>query len=312
MAASETTETNQAARRATATASPSRSTTTRVEMKGKLLSPVMKSFLAGAMSGSMSTVLLQPLDLVKTRLQSSLHIGSNTGMVNVAVTVVRQERFLALWNGLWPSLTRCAPGVGLYFGTLHYLRSTFGSSEQSSLETLCMGMTARSMTACMILPITVIKTRFESGTFHYNGMANALALTYKKEGFRGLYSGLAPTLLRDVPFSGLYLMFFTKLKTYNQPSMFGAGMEPLVDFCNGVLAGVLASFVTQPADVVKTNMQLYPNQHRHLQQTMAYIYQEGGVYGFWRGIVPRTLRRTVMAALAWTVFEEISRRCILK
>lgn len=34
-----------------------------------------KSFLAGALSGSMSTLLLQPLDLVKTRLQTSVHIG---------------------------------------------------------------------------------------------------------------------------------------------------------------------------------------------------------------------------------------------
>lgn len=40
-----------------------------------LQSPVTKSFLAGALSGSMSTLLLQPLDLVKTRLQTSVHIG---------------------------------------------------------------------------------------------------------------------------------------------------------------------------------------------------------------------------------------------
>ncbi|XP_076459119.1 mitochondrial glycine transporter A-like [Babylonia areolata] len=275
-------------------------------------SPVFKSFLAGAMSGSMSTVLLQPLDLVKTRLQSSVYIGSNTGMVNIAVNVVRQERFLALWNGLWPSLTRCAPGVGFYFGSLHYLKSNFGSSQPSSLESLSMGMTARCMTAFLILPITVIKTRFESGAFQYRGMANALALTYKADGLRGLYSGLAPTLLRDVPFSGLYLMFYTKLKMYNQPSMFGPGLEPLVDFCNGVVGGILASFVTQPADVVKTNMQLYPKKYRHIKQVVIYIYQKRGLYGFWRGIIPRTLRRTMMAALAWTVFEEITRRCSLK
>ena len=38
-------------------------------------SPLLKSFLVGTFSGTCSTVLFQPLDLVKTRLQTPIAIG---------------------------------------------------------------------------------------------------------------------------------------------------------------------------------------------------------------------------------------------
>ena len=53
---------------------------------------------------------------------------------------------------------------------------------------------------------------FQSGVYKYNSIGEALRLIYKYEGVKGLSSGLIPTLLRDAPYSGLYLMFYTQLK----------------------------------------------------------------------------------------------------
>ena len=86
--------------------------------------------------------------------------------------------------------------------------------------------------------------------------------------------------------------------------LFTESQYPMVHFCCGVVAGCIAGVITQPADVVKTRMQLYPDQFRTIAETVYSIYRNEGSLGFIRGIVPRTMRRTFMAAMAWTIYEQ--------
>jgi solute carrier family 25 protein 38 len=52
--------------------------------------PVLKAFLAGSLSGTASTILFQPLDLVKTRLQSQQSGNrAHISMLGVARHVLR-------------------------------------------------------------------------------------------------------------------------------------------------------------------------------------------------------------------------------
>ena len=53
----------------------------------------------------------------------------------------------------------------------------------------------------------------QSGIYDYRGVTQALQLIYRTEGRRGLTRGLLPTLLRDVPFSSFYYMFYRCVRT---------------------------------------------------------------------------------------------------
>lgn len=276
--------------------------------------PVLKSFVCGSLSGTCSTLLFQPLDLVKTRLQTlrpSVN-GSKLGMVALFLKVVRTERLLGLWKGASPSFIRCIPGVGLYFSTLYSMKQHFLlGQDPTAMESILLGTTSRAIAGICLLPITVVKTRYESGKFSYKSVFGALHNIYRTEGTRGLFSGLTATLLRDAPFSGIYLMFYTQTKQI-LPEEQDPAFTPLVNFGCGVLAGVLASVVTQPADVIKTHMQLSPERYRWSGQAIAFIFKDSGILGFFRGGVPRALRRTLMAAMAWTVYEQMMFKMGLK
>ncbi|XP_069510472.1 mitochondrial glycine transporter [Ambystoma mexicanum] len=276
--------------------------------------PVLKAFVCGSLSGTCSTLLFQPLDLVKTRLQTLQPAvnGSRLGMVALFLKVVRTESPRGLWKGAAPSFIRCVPGVGLYFSTLYSMKQHFlGIRPPTAMESVMLGVTSRAVAGVCILPITVVKTRYESEKYSYSSVFGALRNIYRTEGSRGLFSGLSATLLRDAPFSGIYLMFYTQGKRI-LPQERDPLISPLVNFGCGVVAGILASMATQPADVIKTHMQLSPERYRWLGQAITLIFKDSGVLGFFRGGVPRALRRTLMAAMAWTVYEQLMFKMGLK
>ncbi|KAJ3645485.1 hypothetical protein Zmor_023135 [Zophobas morio] len=278
--------------------------------------PMVKAFLAGSFSGTFSTILFQPLDLVKTRLQNPTTLLSHNGgtrMVTIFATILQQEHLRGLWRGMTPSITRCVPGVGLYFCSLDYLKTQFfADTTPSPLESVALGMISRCMSGVALIPITVVKTRFESGVYGYSGVTSALREIYRTEGLRGMTCGLIPTLFRDAPFSGLYLMFYTQAKLLVPREVFDSSLASPVHFSCGITAGILASVVTQPADVLKTKMQLYPNKFNGLWSVVVYVHGKYGVKGYFKGMVPRMLRRTLMAAMAWTVYERLSKSIGLK
>merc|ERR1719273_1957117 len=271
-------------------------------MSGTCSTLLFQAFLAGSMSGTCSTLLFQPLDVVKTRLQSS---ATRSSMCGEATAVMTGEGLRGLWRGVLPSLYRTVPGVGLYFSSMHWMRYSVFQGKPNAGQSLLIGAAARTFAGSVMIPFTVVKTRIESGAFQYRSVFTALESILRSEGLRGLTRGLGPTLARDVPFSSLYLAFYDLLKEKMVRQTKLASTSPEVaHMAAGLGAGLLASLVTQPADMVKTQMQL--GKERKISSAVASIYREEGLGGFAKGLAPRMLRRSVMAALAWTLYEKIT------
>ena len=74
---------------------------------------------------------------------------------------------------------------------------------------------ARTIQTVTINPLVVVKTRFEVvGFSEYNNILDGFRQILMKEGASGLTAGLKISLIRDVPFSGVFYPIYNFFKWY--------------------------------------------------------------------------------------------------
>ena len=352
----------------------------------------LTSIIAGALGGAGCTILLQPLETLKTRRQlytaharaaaaehaaaaagaplqsaersrgrsnggatqpSQHHVRAHVGdhvrppppppppssasssssararppsYFRIAQEVVAAQGARGLWAGLGAGLWRTVPGVGLYFGALGLLRPRRAGWDPAAhyVHNALAGTAARGAVAALLLPLTVVKARLESGRYDAQYAAagrrvpRLVLAVWRAEGARGLFSGMGATLARDAPFSGLYLALYERLK----PPAEAAARRRAVPLAaahlgTGLAAGAAVSLATHPFDVAKTWLQVGTGPVRAAAAAAAtapprrtlpmllYVVRHEGASALWRGAAPRVLRRSLIAAINWTVFEEL-------
>ncbi|KAJ2725393.1 hypothetical protein GGI07_001272 [Coemansia sp. Benny D115] len=286
-------------------------------MSGEKKSGSIVHLGAGALSGVTSCVLLQPFDLLKTRMQQShaqpSTIGSTKGgsVLGAARTVLGGEGILGLWRGTVPSLIRNAPGTSLYFYFLNHTkqlclaaeRRILGDSERiklSATSNMLVGASSRALAGFLLMPGTVLKVQYESSLYKYSGIGEAVQTIWKSGGLRGFFVGAVPTAIRDAPYAGLYMLLYESIKHRERAFAEGRGAvlpEAWVTMSAGVMAGLMASYMTQPFDMIKTRMQLRPHEYSTVTQSFAKILKEESALGFFRGISLRVLRKGIQASL---------------
>lgn len=254
--------------------------------------------IAGGVSGFASAVVLQPFDLVKTRLQqdSTLRAGKLT-IPHVFKKIWIEEGKLGLWKGTGATLARNVPGVALYYTSLQHVRYLFGvsfpwavaatkTSQQangkvSTLPVLSHGgnMAAGALTrtgiGLILNPLTIVKARFESNYYSYSGIGQAV-VALSREGPRMLFQGFTATALRDAPYAGIFLVVYEGFKQrlgniLAPESVWGPTLTHTV---SGAAGGTIATLVTAPFDAIKTKMQVRKEErYRSIGRTIGAIMQ---------------------------------------
>ncbi|CEP03792.1 Mitochondrial glycine transporter [Plasmodiophora brassicae] len=273
--------------------------------------------LAGCSSGVVAAAVLQPLDVVKTTVigtfrSEGLRVPAYSRSFDAATQIVKERGITALWRGVGPSVVRVALGAGFYFGMLNALLVKDERGKATKESAAFAGGFSRLFTATLLSPLTLVKTRFEGAVAdHYTGLVDALRSIQRAEGVRGLYSGLLPTLVRDVPYSSVNVLIYTQVKP-----MFQERIESsiAVSLLTGMISGTTGTVITHPMDVLRTRIQIRESNYASgVWGTFLRVVHEEGPKGLFRGVFPRLIKRGLSNALTWSMYERLAvfyERCL--
>jgi len=168
-----------------------------------------RRLIAGGFAGSVGCAVAYPLDLVRTRLAAQT-TGRRHGILETMAGIVQHDGLLGLYRGLGPTLLQAGPNLAINYSVYESLRSRWLASSPGEKVppvsvTLVCGSLAGIASSTITFPLDVIRRRMQmqgvaTGVpWQYTGVSNAVADIARKEGFRGLYSGLLPEYIKVAP-----------------------------------------------------------------------------------------------------------------
>ncbi|XP_026173505.1 mitochondrial glutathione transporter SLC25A40 [Mastacembelus armatus] len=307
----------------------------------------LQQMMASCSGAMLTSLFVTPLDVVKIRLQAQNnpfpkgkcfvycnglmdHIcvcengnskawykapGHFSGTLDAFVQIIRREGIKALWSGLPPTLVMAVPATVIYFTCYDQLcaalRVRMGDHAQEA--PLFAGAIARVGSATVISPLELIRTKLQSQKQSYRELTNCIRSAVDNEGWRSMWRGLGPTLLRDVPFSAMYWYNYEKGKSWLCEQYATTKPTFAITFISGAVSGSIAAIVTLPFDVVKTRRQVELGElqaknlsHQVSSSTlsvMSRIVTQDGIGGLFSGFLPRLIKVAPACAIMISTYE---------
>jgi len=156
---------------------------------------------------------------------------------------------------------------------------------------------------------------------------------YQERGFTGLYRGFGATMIKNVPFSGIWWGTYeiTKKKVEqlnirellhikersNKTLSVSEGNahkvqdeDPITHLISGFAAAVISTTLTNPLDVAKTRLQtgtFEKNQKVNFISVIKDTIRKEGVRALWKGLVPSLLTSTPYSMMSIILYEEVKK-----
>mmetsp|Transcript_20793 Transcript_20793/g.32822 ORF Transcript_20793/g.32822 Transcript_20793/m.32822 type:complete len:371 (-) Transcript_20793:159-1271(-) len=274
--------------------------------------PSLFNFISGGVGGVFLAFVGQPMDNVKTKLQTSKKFSWTWECLQ---HIIRVDGVAGLYKGLSAPLVGNAPVFAICFWGYaigaDMVRLLTGKASDEALglwEIALAGGFSAVPTTVLMAPMERIKLILqtqpgpkdephEEGDMakprempYFDSMTDCATWLVRNQGIGSLFKGWELTLLRDVPGSVAYFAVYEVVKDVlsgGDPAKLALWMT----LCAGGLAGCALWLVAIPPDALKTR---YTTAHEGHYSGISAVYKElmaeGGFGALYSGITPVLLR----------------------
>ncbi|KAI4603947.1 putative mitochondrial 2-oxoglutarate/malate carrier protein [Pestalotiopsis sp. 9143b] len=260
-------------------------------------------FVNGGLSGMLATTVIQPIDMVKVRLQlagEGVASGPKPSALGVASDIIRQGRFADLYTGLSAGLLRQGVYTTARLGFFDTFMGQLGARAQRNgsqvgfAERAAAGLGAGGIAAFIGNPADLALIRMQSDGLkplaerkNYKSVVDALTSISRAEGVTALWAGAAPTVVRAMALNLGQLAFFSEAKAQLKArTQWSSRAQTLTA---SAVAGFFASFLSLPFDFVKTRLQKQQRgpdgklPYKSMADCFRKVAKEEGLLRFYRG-----------------------------
>ncbi|OBA22887.1 mitochondrial thiamine pyrophosphate carrier 1 [Metschnikowia bicuspidata var. bicuspidata NRRL YB-4993] len=277
--------------------------------KGSSVSP-LESLIAGSLSGAVARAVTAPLDTIKIRFQLLLLRDDGVTGIDLVKNLLKKEGFTALWKGNVPAEALYIIYGASQFTTYTILNKCFSDLQNqrkfslSQLSHLLLVGSGTGMVSTFITyPFDLLRTRLVAHESRVLlSMTDTCKDIYLKNGLKGFFVGIQPTLLSVTASSGLFFWSYSLARdAVDRINNLSPGKIRGVEASCGFIAGVTAKAITFPLDTIRKRMQVSLSGTAH--RIFVEHWRSYGFANFYRGFLVSLLKTAPTSAISVAIYE---------
>lgn len=269
-------------------------------------------FWYGGFGGGVACLFTHPLDLAKVRLQTA-SIPKPT-LFQMAISIWKSDGLLGIYSGLSAGLLRQATYSLTRFGAYEYLKENYvPQDKQSSMAYLLpISMISGGVGGIVGNPSDIVNIRMQNDTGlsldkrrNYKHAIDGVYRIIKEEGVSSLFRGLGTNLVRGILMTSSQVVTYDISKTL-LINHFSMNKDSKITFFSAsLIAGLVATTICSPADVLKTRIMNSSGSGESIVQILGHAFKNEGPSFMFRGWVPSFVRLGPNTIITFLVVEQL-------